>query len=108
MISNSRRNARLIAALAAGAGALAVAGAFAAPASARPVPARPAGPAALHSLTVQRIASGKKLHHTFRVDGTGAVKTETLAGPDDLGSLGGHLYVGFQNGGGSQGEPSAD
>ena len=107
-ISNSKRNAGLIAALAAGAGALAVAGAFAAPASASPVPARPAAHAAPHSLTVRQIASGKKLHHKFRVDGKGAVKTETLAGPDDLGFLGGHLYVGFQNGVGSQGEPSAD
>ena len=31
-------------------------------------------------------------------------KTESLSQPDDLVALGGNLYVGFQNGVGSQGE----
>ena len=57
-------------------------------------------------LFVRQIAFGKKLHHKFRVGGTGAVRTEALAGPDDITELGRDLYVGFQNGVGSQGEPS--
>ena len=57
---------------------------------------------------MRQIAFGKKLHHKFRVGGTGAVRTEALAGPDDITELGRDLYVGFQNGVGSQGEPSTD
>ena len=79
------------------ASALVTTGAFALPASAGP---------ATHTLFVRQIAFGKKLHHKFRVGGTGAVRTEALAGPDDISQLGRNLYVGFQNGVGSQGEPS--
>jgi hypothetical protein len=81
------------------ASALVTTGAFALPASAGP---------ATHTLFVRQIAFGKKLHHKFRVGGTGAVRTEALAGPDDITQLGRNLYVGFQNGVGSQGEPSTD
>ena len=42
--------------------------------------------------------------HTFQPNGTGATKTEHLTQPDDLVTLGGNLYAGFQNGVGSQGE----
>jgi hypothetical protein len=42
--------------------------------------------------------------HTFQPNGTGAMKTEHLTQPDDIVTLGGNLYVGFQNGVGSQGE----
>jgi hypothetical protein len=42
--------------------------------------------------------------HSFQPNGTGATKTESLSQPDDLVALGGNLYVGFQNGVGSQGE----
>jgi len=34
------------------------------------------------------------------------MQTERLVQPDDIAALGGHLYVGFQNNVGSQGEPS--
>jgi hypothetical protein len=89
----------------ASAGAVVTAAALALPAS--------AGPASVAShnhatITVRQIAFGKKLHHNFRPNGTGAWKSESLAGPDDLSFLDGHLYVGFQNGVGSQGEVSPD
>ena len=38
--------------------------------------------------------------------GNGAARTEHLVHPDDIVTLGGNLYVGFQNGVGSLGEPS--
>jgi hypothetical protein len=55
---------------------------------------------------VKQVLIGSKLHHTFVAGGK--VHTETLAGPDDVTRLGHVLYVGFQNGVGSQGEPSTD
>jgi hypothetical protein len=42
--------------------------------------------------------------HSFQPNGTGATNTERLTQPDDIVALGGNLYVGFQNGVGSQGE----
>jgi len=59
------------------------------------------------TLTVKQIAFGELLKHSFQPGGTGAMKTERLTQPDDIAALGGHIYVGFQNGVGSQGEPSA-
>jgi hypothetical protein len=50
---------------------------------------------------------GTTLKHSFQPNGTGATKTESLSQPDDLVALGGNLYVGFQNGVGSQGEVSS-
>ena len=50
--------------------------------------------------------NGMKLHHTFETGGK--KKSEPLTGPDDVTLLGGGLYAGFQNGVGSQGEPSSD
>jgi hypothetical protein len=47
------------------------------------------------------------LKHSYQPDGKGAVKTESLTQPDDIVTLGGNLYVGFQNGVGSQGEVSS-
>ena len=44
------------------------------------------------------------LKHSYQLDGNGAMKTESLTQPDDIVTLGGNLYVGFQNGVGSQGE----
>jgi hypothetical protein len=58
------------------------------------------------SLTMKQIVLGTTLHHQYQVNGKGAVKTEFLAQPDDITPLAGHIYVGFQNGVGSQGEPS--
>jgi hypothetical protein len=56
------------------------------------------------SFTVKQIVLGTTLKHTFQVNGTGATKTEHLVQPDDIVTLGGNLYVGFQNNVGSQGE----
>jgi hypothetical protein len=44
------------------------------------------------------------LHHSYQPNGQGAAKTERLTQPDDIVAVGGNLYVGFQNGVGSQGE----
>jgi hypothetical protein len=109
-----RRNASTLAATAVSAGILVAAGALAAPASAQPATGPATHVAAAHvaaahpaaALTVRQIASGAKLHHKFRVNGTGALHTEPLAGPDDITTLAGHLFVGFQNSVGSQGEVS--
>ena len=46
------------------------------------------------------------LKHSFRPNGKGATTTESLSQPDDIVALAGNLYVGFQNGVGSQGEAS--
>jgi len=58
------------------------------------------------TLTVRQIAFGTTLKHSFQPGGTGAGRTEHLTQPDDIVTLGGKLYVGFQNGVGSQGEES--
>ena len=62
--------------------------------------------ASTHGLTARQIVFGTLLKHTFLPNGTGAATTEHLTQPDDIVALGGHIYVGFQNGVGSQGEVS--
>ena len=47
---------------------------------------------------------GTTLKHSYQPNGKGATATESLSQPDDIVTLGGNLYVGFQNGVGSQGE----
>ena len=56
------------------------------------------------TLTVKQLAFGETIKHTFKLNGTGAATTGGLTQPDDIAALGGHIYVGFQNGVGSQGE----
>jgi hypothetical protein len=56
------------------------------------------------TLTVKQIVLGETLKHSFQPNGKGAAITGRLTQPDDIVALGGHLYVGFQNGVGSQGE----
>ena len=58
------------------------------------------------TLTVKQIVLGTLLKHSYQPNGKGATRTEHLVQPDDIVALGGHLYVGFQNNVGSQGEPS--
>jgi hypothetical protein len=58
--------------------------------------------------TVTQIASGASLSHTYTPSGSTGTKSEHLTQPDDITILGGHLFAGFQNGVGAQGEPSAD
>jgi hypothetical protein len=62
--------------------------------------------AASSTLTVKQIVEATTLKHSYQPDGKGAARTESLTQPDDIVTLGGHLYVGFQNGVGSQGEAS--
>ena len=88
-----------------GACVLAAAGALAAPASAQTATA---SVAAARPLQVTRIASGEKLHHSFRPNGTGTARTEALSSPDDIAELGGDIFVTFQNGVGPQGQASPD
>lgn len=57
---------------------------------------------------VRVILNGASLKHTFIPSGSATAKTEALSGPDDITMLGGHLFAGFQNGVGPQGQPSAD
>jgi hypothetical protein len=106
--SNRKRSAGALAAAVTGAGALALAGALAAPVSAQAAPAQPAGVAASDPLHVTQIASGKKLHHTFLPNGKGTAHTETLSSPDDITQLGRDVFVTFQNGVGPQGQASPD
>jgi len=63
--------------------------------------------ASSHALTVKQIVLAATLKHSYQPNGKGAAKTESLTQPDDIVTLGGNLYVGFQNGVGSQGEVSS-
>ena len=83
------------------AGALVTTTALALPASAQPQSSH-------HTLFVRQIAFGADLHHKFQANGKGAWHTESLTQPDDISTLDGRLYVGFQNATGPQGEPSTD
>ena len=58
------------------------------------------------TFVVKQIVLGETMKHSFQANGTGAMQTEHLVQPDDIVALGGHLYVGFQNNVGSQGEVS--
>jgi hypothetical protein len=58
------------------------------------------------TLTANQIVFGTTLHHSFQPAGGGAMGTEHLTQPDDIVTVGGNLYAGFQNGVGSQGEQS--
>jgi len=98
----------------ASAGALVTAGALALPATAGQASTGHGRASATthrsHPLTVRQIAFGKKLHHMFRPNGTGAWTTEALSDPDDITIIGRHFYVTFQNNLGPQGQasPSGD
>ena len=63
--------------------------------------------ASSHALTVKQIVLAATLKHSYQPNGKGAAKTESLTQADDIVTLGGNLYVGFQNGVGSQGEVSS-
>jgi len=69
-----------------------------------------ASPAAAHSaqLTVRQVVFGMKLHHTYIPAGGTKPKKEPLTQPDDLTSIATNVFTAFQNGVGSQGEPSSD
>jgi len=69
-----------------------------------------ASPAGAHSsqLTVRQVLFGMKLHHTYIPAGGTKPKKEPLTQPDDLTSMATTVFTAFQNGVGSQGEPSGD
>jgi hypothetical protein len=60
--------------------------------------------ASTSGFALKQIVFGTTLHHSFQPNGKGAAVRGALSQPDDLVALGGNLYVGFQNGVGSQGE----
>jgi hypothetical protein len=106
MITTTRRSATTLAQAAVAAASLLFTGsamAFAAPAAGN---AHTTQHSPATGLRVRVVIDGSKLHHRFSV--AGKPHTEALAGPDDLTTLGGHLFTAFQNGVGSQGEPSTD
>ena len=53
---------------------------------------------------MKQIVLGTTLKHSYQPNGKGATNSEALSQPDDIVPLGGNIYVGFQNGVGSQGE----
>ncbi|MGH9123848.1 MAG: hypothetical protein ACRDZ8_03850 [Acidimicrobiales bacterium] len=57
---------------------------------------------------VNTILSGNSLHHRFTPSGGSPAMSDPLTKPDDVTMLDGHLFVGFQNGVGPQGEASSD
>jgi hypothetical protein len=99
---HSRRTATLLGAAVVSAGALITTGALALPASAQ------TNGTSHQALYVRQIAFGADLHHQYQANGKGAWHTEALTQPDDITVLCGRLYVGFQNGGGPQGQASPD
>jgi hypothetical protein len=58
--------------------------------------------------TARQILVGLDLSHTFTPAGMSSSSSEPLADPDDITLLGNHIFVGFQNGVGPQGQPGAD
>ena len=109
MLLTARRAATRLAAAAAAASllpagiALATAGpAQAAARHAQTASGSPANDGA--AFTVRQILSGKRLHHSFRVAGSGKLHSAPLTQPDDITQAGPYLFTGFQNGVGPQGE----
>ena len=94
-----RANSRTVNAFAAGVVALTGTVAAAGTASASPAP---------NDFVVHTILSGMTLHHSFVPPGGTTRVTDPLTHPDDITRLGDDLFVGFQNGVGPQGEPTAD
>ncbi len=57
---------------------------------------------------VRTILSGKSLHHWYTKAGSKKRHSEPLTQPDDITRIGNHLFTGFQNGVGPQGQASTD
>jgi hypothetical protein len=88
------------------AGLLGTAGCSSSSSSSSSASASPSASASNNSLTVKQIVEATTLTHSYQPNGKGAATTQHLTQPDDIVTLGGNLYVGFQNGVGSQGEAS--
>jgi hypothetical protein len=106
MVKTSRRTAKMLAAATAVPACVLIAGTAVAAASPAHPGSRAAAATRSQTFHVAQILNGAKLHHTY-VTG-GQTKSEPLTKPDDITFLGGVLYTAFQNGVGSQGEPSSD
>jgi len=69
-------------------------------------------PASAHTggptYSVRQILSGQRLHHWYTRAGSGKQQRESLTQPDDITMTGGHLFTGFQNDVGPQGQASTD
>ena len=98
----ARRIARPFATVGAVAAVLAGMTAFALPAGAQTQ--RAAAP----TYSVRTILSGKSLHHWYTKAGSSKRYSEALSSPDDITMLDGHLFTGFQNGIGPQGQAAPD
>jgi hypothetical protein len=98
-----RRNTRLGAAVVA-AGLLATAGCSSSGSGSGSGSGSASPSASSKGLAVKQIVFGTTLKHSYQPNGKSAAKTEHLTQPDDIVTLGGNLYVGFQNGVGPQGE----
>ncbi len=76
--------------------------------------ASPSAASAHHGLqgargyVVRQILLGSGLSHMYTPAGMSTGSSEPLSDPDDITILGNHIFVGFQNGVGPQGQPSAD
>ena len=57
---------------------------------------------------VRQILSGQSLHHWYTKAGSSKHYREALTQPDDITTIGGKLFTGFQNGVGPQGQASTD
>jgi hypothetical protein len=66
------------------------------------------GPFPGPSFRATTLLTGVSLRHHFIPAGSTVPRSEVLSDPDDISQLGGNLFVGFQNGVGPQGQPSAD
>jgi hypothetical protein len=98
----ARRIAKVLAASAVATVSLAFAGTAAASATAAAHPHHGA------RFNVHVVLDAAKLRHTFIPVGSSKPRSEPLADPDDITVLGHHIFSGFQNGIGPQGQPSTD
>ena len=64
----------------------------------------PSTSASPKTFSVKQLILGETMKHSFQPNGTGAMQSEHLVQPDDIAAVGGHIYVGFQNNLGPQGE----
>jgi hypothetical protein len=106
MLPTARRAVKILTAAAVIPASLLIAG------TAMAATAAPAGAGAVQHSTprfaVRQILFGSKLRHTFVPAGSTKRRSEPLTQPDDITVLGRHLFTGFQNGVGPQGQPSTD
>jgi hypothetical protein len=65
------------------------------------------GPGPARGFTATQVLTGSSLSHAFTPAGSTILTSESLSSPDDITELNGDIFVGFQNGVGPQGQPSA-